>query len=455
MNPENKNKLLAFAIIASQFAPPFMFSGVAVALPGISAELKAGASELGLMETLFLASQLTFLLPGGRLADVSDKRTMYKIGLACFGFTSLLIGFLSSMPLILALRFVQGAASALFTVSGPAILAEIVPVERRGRAFGASISVVYVGLLLGPLCAGYLINMWSWRAVFVAGGALLLLGFLLIHKIMESHWVIPPRNSVPLIDMLLIFTSVSFLVAGSSTMNIRGIGYASVLASIIVAVLFVRRQRHVGDPLVNILALVENRHLRSALIIQLLLYLTAFCSTFLLNIYMQVVLGYSASATGKILAVGSLVMVVVALKAGVLCEKYPPRIIATLGVACVLVSMIAASMLDAYSGIALLLFILALQGLGFGLFSTPNMVIIMGSVSPTAGGMASAFGAKARSLGMVLGMIFTAALVSHIFANDPFTKDPLRLVGLLKIVFSVLAVTTGVALMGSVARRST
>src|SRR5882672_2540361 len=106
-HPDDK-RLLVWAIIASHFAPPFMASGVAVALPAMGLDLNAGATSLGLVETLFLAAQVAFLLPVGRLAGVSSKETLFKLGLAGFAVTTLLISVLSSMPIVLGLRFVQG-----------------------------------------------------------------------------------------------------------------------------------------------------------------------------------------------------------------------------------------------------------------------------------------------------------------------------------------------------------
>ena len=79
------------AIAASQFAPPFMISGVAVALPALGSDLAAGATALSLVETVFLAAAVALLLPAGRLADASDKATLFKLGMVAFALSSLLI----------------------------------------------------------------------------------------------------------------------------------------------------------------------------------------------------------------------------------------------------------------------------------------------------------------------------------------------------------------------------
>src|SRR3954465_1935992 len=124
--------LLVPALAASQFAPPFMISGVAVALPALGADLGAGATALSLVETLFLAAAVALLLPAGRLGDAAGKATLYKVGMAAFALSSIAIGFVSSVPAILGLRVLQGACSAAVQAAGPALIADAVPPERRG-----------------------------------------------------------------------------------------------------------------------------------------------------------------------------------------------------------------------------------------------------------------------------------------------------------------------------------
>src|ERR1044072_9851156 len=101
--------LLVPAIAASQFAPPFMISGVAVALPALGADLGAGATALSLVETLFLAASVALLLPAGRLGDAADKVALFKLGMIAFAIASLLTGLCTSIGALLAPPFIQGA----------------------------------------------------------------------------------------------------------------------------------------------------------------------------------------------------------------------------------------------------------------------------------------------------------------------------------------------------------
>ncbi len=439
------DRFLVWAIVASQFAPPFMFAGVAVALPSLGADLGAGATSLGLVETLFLAGSLSFLLPVGRLADAGDKRTLFKLGLLSFSVTSLAIGVLSSVPAILGLRFLQGVTAAACSATGPAILAEIVPAEQRGRAYGSLIGAVYAGLTLGPICAGLLIDAWGWRAVFLFSAVLLLGGHLLLRVMLPSRWR-RPVEWPQLPSTALVVAAVLCLVAGSATLRAGPIGYGLLAAGLVLAIFFVARERRLRRPLLDVGALMRHRLLRDALLVQMLLYTSAFSTIFMLSIYMQVSLGHPARTAGQVLAIGSILMALASPVAG----RYPPRTVSSFGVLGVLVSVLLALTLGEGSSLVVVTLVLAVQGLGFAFFSSPNMTTIMNSVSAESTSMASALGAKSRSLGMVTGMLVAAVLISLALGNDPVARHPLRFIGIMASAFSVLAAASALALAVSV-----
>lgn len=430
-----------------------MVSGVAVALPHMGADLAAGATALGLVETTFVASSLAFLLPAGRLADASDKRTLYVLGLFAFAASSIAIGVLSSMPAILALRFVQGVTSAVTASTGPAILADIVPAERRGRAYGASIGAIYAGLTLGPIAAGLLVGAWGWRAVFFAGAIVVLAGALVVRALLPTAWRRPEGLAAYVPSTALVLGSVLALVAGTALVRSGALGYALTGAGLAVAVAFVLRERRLARPLLDVRALAANPPLRSALLVQLLLYVNAFSSVFLLSLYLQSVLGETPPVAGRTIAVGSVLMALLAPISGALSDRVRPELVATAGVLAVLGSSLLATTLDETSSALFVTGTVALQGLGFALFSSPNTTIIMGSVPRSEVSMASALGAKARSLGMLIGMLLTATLLSLELGDADVADDPAGMVRVLRSAFGALAAATAVALAVSLLAR--
>lgn len=436
---------VVWTIVASQFTPPFMFSGVAVALPTLGADLHAGAVSLGLMETLFLGGGLAFLLPIGRLADVTDKRTLYKYGLFAFGISSLILSTLSWMPLMLLLRFCQGLTSAIFATTGPAILADIVPPARRGRVFGVSLGMVYAGLSLGPIVAGEIIPVFGWRGVFLCGAILLLCGFALTHRLLPSAWRKPERSSVHIPSASWMATAVLLFVASSATMRTLWLGTVFFCLGSAAVVRFVRLQSQLATPFLDLQALRVHHVLRDALTTQLLLYLNAFASIFLLSLFTQVTLGCTPRQSGQVLATGTVLMAAIAPLAGRLADKIRPTTLSSSGCALVFVSACMATRFNETTDITYVITMLAVQGLGYALFSSPNMTTIMGSVPPESLSMASALGAKARSIGMVTGMLITGLLFSLNYGQETVTAHPERLVDTVLPVYWVLVGTSALA----------
>src|SRR5207247_1011710 len=114
-------------------------------------------------------------------------------------------------------------------LAGPAIIADAVPPERRGKAYGITIGAIYAGLTLGPICAGFLVDLWGWRAVFLAGGALVLVLLLPIHFMLPASWRRPPKGAVHLPSTLLAVAAMLVLVGGAATLRQGAIGYGAMV----------------------------------------------------------------------------------------------------------------------------------------------------------------------------------------------------------------------------------
>ena len=452
MSPRPHHPLLVPAIAASQFAPPFMISGVAVALPALGTDLGAGATALSLVETLFLAASVAFLLPAGRLGDAADKVALFKLGMLAFAIASILTGLTSSLAALLVLRFVQGAASAAVQASGAAIVADAVPPARRGKAFGIIIGAIYAGLTLGPIVAGFLVGLWGWRSVFLVGGAAVALLLLPTHFLLRASWRRPAPRAVHWPSAVLVTAGMLALVGGAATLREGPAGWGAIALGVLLLGIFVLLQRRLDAPLLNVGLLVKNRVLAYALLVQTLLYCNAFGTVFLLSLYMQSVLGYGSHVAGEVLAVGTLLMAAIAPATGALADRTRPALIASTGVAIALAAAALATFLREGSSIILAGLVLAIQGVGFAFFSSPNIAMVMNAVPRERSSLASALSATARSLGMVIGMLIVGALVSVNLGHEPVGADPARYIATMHTAFWVLAALTAAALAVSLFR---
>jgi MFS family permease len=294
--------------------------------------------------------------------------------------------------------------------------------------------------------AGFLVDLWGWRAVFLAGGALVLLLLAPIQLMLASRWRRPAPGAVHLPSTLLAVVAMLALVGGAATLREGALGYGAMALGLALLAVFVASQRRLAQPLLNLEVLLRNRVLRSALLVQALLYCNAFGTVFLLSLHMQSVLGHAANTAGQVLAVGTLLMALLAPYAGRLSDRVRPAALAAGGVAVALVAALMATRLGADSPLAYVGLVLAVQGVGFAFFSSPNMTMVMNAVPPERTGIASALSAAARSLGMVAGMLIVGALVSLNLGHDPVGADPARFVATMHASFWILAALTALAL---------
>ena len=434
------------AILASQFAPPFLFSGVAVALPAMGRELAASATQLSLVETLFLCASTASLLPIGRVADATDKRAVYLFGLFAFALLSVLLALAGSIEAVLLLRVLQGIASATVSATGLAVLADLVPAERRARAFGAAIGSTYAGLSLGPMCAGAFVEWSGWRAVFWFGAALLTVAAIVVARNLPWTWK-SPRGAVHVPSALVVAAAVACAVVASSRMQVGAEGLLWLGAALVLVAWFARSQKRLARPLLDFAALRQNGALRSALLVQLVLYGNAFCVTFVLSVFLQVVLGEHANVAGVAIASASMLMAVVAVFAGRACHRVGLARMAAFGVACIVASSFCGLSLAHGGGLAAAFLVLGLQGAGFGLFSTPNMARIMASLPREQSGLGSSLGAMARSVGMMGGMLVANSAVAWFCGNKPVSEDPAAFTRAMDALFWALAATTTASLL--------
>lgn len=451
-SPRSSDRLLIWAIVASQFGPPFMFSGVAVALPAMGHELDLSAVQLGLVETTFLASATAFLLPAGRLADAGDRRTVFRWSLILFGVLTLALALANGAVSVLGLRLLQGMASALGSAAGPALLVELVPPERRGRIFGAVLGTAYAGLSAGPLAAGWIVAHLGWRAVFAFGAALILVGYLPVHFRLRSRWRNPGRwVHVP--SLLLLVTAVFAMVFSSAALQRGWPAWAGLGGGALLLVVFLWLQLRIRSPLLDLRELARNAVMTRALVVQLLVYGNAYCSIFMMSIFLQVTKGMAAPDAGLILAIGSLVMACIAPFAGRLADAMRPQVVAAVGVGAVAVSSVLGMSLTADVPTWRVAAVLVAQGIGFGLFSSPNLALIMGSMRGEHSGTASALAAQSRGVGMFAGMAMTGVLIAVHFGSQQVRDDPPRFVLALGNAYTVLLVTSGLALLFAVVGR--
>ena len=411
------NRAVVWTIAFTNFAMPFMFSGVGVTLPSMGRELSMSGAELGLFETLYLGTAAALVLPAGRLGDAGDKNTLFTVGVAVFAATTLALGLPHSVPLFLALRVLQGAAAALVAATNMAILTESVPGKRLGRAIGLSIGAVYTGLSAGPFVAGMITTELGWRWVYVLSATVSCGAALASWRCLEHRWR-RPKLAFDWAGAVTSALGLMLLIVGSALAAKSVAGRVALGGAVICLVAFVLIERRAASPLLPLKILTTNMVLLRALTVQLLAYAGAVGTSFLFSLYLQEVRGWTASEAGRILMISPVLMALLAPPSGRLADRVRPQLLVTVGVALIVGGTVTAWMVPATGSLTLLVIALVGHGTGFALFSSPNMAVIMSTAPRERTALASALAAQMRTLGMVASMmLITLFLAVHVGAE--------------------------------------
>jgi MFS family permease len=444
LNPSSTSRII-YTIAFTNFVMPFMFSGASVALPAMSRELAMGGASLGLFETLYLGTVAALILPAGRLADAGDKNSFFLVGIAGFTLATFGLGFAQSVPLILLSRITQGISAALVGATNMAILAETVPGNRLGRAMGLNIGAVYVGLSAGPFAAGLVTTFLGWRWMYLISAMLSVVATLLAWQGLRRRWR-RPQLIFDWTGTLLSASGLILLIAGSATLGKSPIGWMMAACGVLALILFVRVEKSSPSPLVAVGALKERPVLLRALSVQLLTYAGAFGTSFLFSLYLQEIWNWTPEKAGRILMISPVLMALLAPVAGRMADRIRPQLLAASGVSLIFVGTIAAWLMPRMESLPLLIFSLVMHGIGFALFSSPNMTVIMSNAPRKHMAMTSAMSAQMRSLGMVFSMMLITVFLVFNLGSRGLTAEN-AVTGLLLTMSSALGLISILALL--------
>jgi EmrB/QacA subfamily drug resistance transporter len=423
MEPVSTSKsALLLVVTTTTFMGPFMVSGVNVILPAIADEFSAGAVILSWIASAYLLSTAIMLVPAARIADMAGRRKLFILGIALFTLSTTAIVLTQSLMMIIGLRILQGIGAAMISTTGIAIIASVFPIAERGRAIGITVASVYIGLSCGPFAAGYLSSVWGWRSVFLVPFPLGMLSLYLAATMIKDEW--RPARGEPL-DVPGIFLyglSLVFFMTGLSNMPAPA-GIILVIAGLGSFAAFIRQEIRTPYPVIKIKLFQENRSFSFSSLAALINYSATFAIAFYMSLYLQYIQGMTPQTTGLILIAQPIMMAFFSPWAGRLSDRFEPAVIASAGMLLCAAGLFMLAFLTLTTDISYIVFTLLLLGLGFALFSSPNMNAIMSSVEPAHYGLASGTVATMRLLGQMLSMAVATMFLAILVGSEQITAQ--------------------------------
>lgn len=398
----------------TSFIGPFLISGVNIALPSIENEFNLSAVTLSWIVTSYLLASAVFLLVIGRYADIRGQKSVFKAGIILFTIATALCGFAQSGGILIGMRILQGiGASMTMTTSAPILVSVFAPSE-RGKVLGLNVAAVYLGLSMGPFIGGILTQHFGWRSVFLACIPIGLIAIILIFFKLKKDTAKAP-GKIDFLGSAYYSLALIALVYGSSNLT-KVIGWPMVFAGILFFVLFVLRSMKTEDPIFNVTLFTENRLFAFSNLAALINYSATYSLVFLMSLYLQKIKGFSPQGAGTIIIAQPVMMTLLSPIAGKLSDKIEPRLLATSGMLISAIGLLLFMFLDEQTSLYFIVPVLILMGIGFGLFSSPNMNTIMSSVDKKQLGIASGTSATMRVIGQMASMTI-ATLIFSLFFN--------------------------------------
>jgi len=399
-------------VMLSSLATAMMLAAVHVALPGIADDLHVDAVTLSWVPTAYLLASAACVLAFARIADMYGRKRVFLVGTVIVILASMLAAAAPNIALVLLGRALQGVGAAMLFATQIAIISSVYPPAERGAAIGYSISAVYFGLAGGPLLGGWLIELTSWRAAFIAHLPLSLAVLGLGLTRLPVEWRMDERGDFDVAGAVLYALGIVILMFGLSRLpSVHGA--ALIAAGGLLLWLFFRHEHGHPHPIFEVELFYTNRVFTLSCLASLVMYTATFANVMLVSLYLQYLQGVTPATAGMIMMTSPLVMAVLSPLAGKLSDRIEPRVIASLGMAVTTVGLFMLAMLEAASSLALVVGCLMTTGLGFSLFSSPNANAIMSAVDRGAYSRASGAMSVMRVVGQLtsMGLVATAMAV--------------------------------------------
>jgi len=391
-----------------------------LALPNLSVDLGANSTQQLWILDIYSFMLAGFLVTMGTLGDRIGRRRLLLIGATAFGVVSVVAAYATSPGALIAARALLGVAGATLMPSTMALIRNMFrDPKQMASAFGVWFACFMGGMTIGPLVGGALLSQFWWGSAFLLGvpfmALLLVVGPKLLPEYRDAS-----AGRLDFVSVALSLAAILPAIYGLKEIARTGVAFvpiAIVVVGISVGVVFVRRQRRLADPLLD-LSLFTNRRFSSALGTMLATGIVMAGVSLASTLYLQAVRGLSPLHSGLWMVPQMVTMAIGMNTAPILARRIRPGRLMAAGLLVAALGMLVQVYVDTF-GIAAVVVGLTLTGLGI----TPAMALttnlLMGSTPPSKAGSAAALAETSGEFGVAMGVatlgsVAAAAYRSHL-----------------------------------------
>ena len=401
---------VVFVSFITSFFAVFLSAGIVLGVPSIASEFGMNNIVQNWIITIALLVVAVFTLPAGQISGKFGVKKSLIAGVLVFLLASIGACLSFSTESFLFFRVMQGIGGAFSNVASMAMVVQAIKPQNRGKALGFTVTGVYLAGSLSPVISGFLVYNFGWRSMFYFVVPFFVLCIALMIWKIPGDWKTYENDKIDSIGYLIYGIGILLFIYGFTTL-MTSIGKVCVLIGFILLIIFGYYETKVNTPAFN-MRLFKNMKFTSSNVAALCSYLAVAAITTILNYHFQYVRGWNAQMSGLILIITPIIMAIMAPNAGKLSDRIHPQKLAAIGMSIATVTLLILIFLDANTPIYLIVIAMVLQGIGMGLFTTPNTNAIMSSVPPKETPNASAAQSAMRTIGQTMSL----GLLTLIFA---------------------------------------
>jgi DHA2 family multidrug resistance protein-like MFS transporter len=398
-----------------------------LAVPSLSAELRPSAAEL-----LWIVDIYGFLVAGslitmGTLGDRIGRRKLLMIGAAAFGAASVAAAFSTSAATLIASRALLGVAAATLAPSTLSLIRNMFhdPAQRT-VAVSVWIMSYSAGAAIGPLIGGVLLEHFWWGSVFLINVPVMLL-LLVLGPILLPEFRDPGAGRMDLVSAAQSLAAVLAVIYGLKRIAEGGSGWiaaASIVAGAAIGAAFLRRQRRLADPLID-LRLFRVPAFSAALAVNILGFLTTFAAFLFIAQYLQSVLGLSPLQAGLWGLPSALAFIAGSMVTPMIVRRFPPAYVIAGGMTIAAAGFVLLALVDdVASPLAMLVAGSVVFSVGLTPVVTLTTDIVLTAAPPERAGAASALSETSSEFGGALGIAVMGSIVTAIYRGEVASALP-------------------------------
>jgi DHA2 family multidrug resistance protein-like MFS transporter len=390
-----------------------------LAVPSLTRDLEPSSSQLLWITDIYGFVLAGFLIPMGTLGDRIGRRRLLLIGAGAFGVTSVVAAFSTSAEMLIGARALLGVAGATLAPSTLSLIRNMfLDPRQRTLAIGVWISSFSAGGAIGPLLGGVLLEHFWWGSVFLLAvpvmALLLVLGPALLPEFRD-----PEAGQLDLTSAALSLVAVLSAIYGLKRIAEDGLGSLpalSIVAGLVFGVVFLRRQRTLADPLID-LRLFRLPSFSASLATYTLGIFIAFGASLLIAQYLQLVLGLSPLQAGLWTVPEGCAFIVGSLLAPMMVRRIRPPLVVAGGLVLATVGFAVLTQVTSTSGLAVVVTGSVVLALGLASVFTLATDLIVGTAPPKRAGAASAISETGAEFGGALGIAILGTIGTAVYRS--------------------------------------